>query len=487
MLDSRTKNSTTTESLLNSIIDSAFFAIMAFRSVRDENNKIIDFEWIFANKVASEIVAYQVSELMGSRLLDLFPGNLETGLFDKYKNVVETGEFASFIQKYDADNLNTWFQISASKLGDGLTVTFQDISDQKRTEAEVETKGNKYQKLFDESIDAIYLLDDKFNFLNINRSLRELFKLSLEELIGTSIKQLFWSDGEFELFENALKKQNKIEELEVYLRTKNNEKKFCLVNCVPLYDEEKQQQNYLGVIRDNTRRKQAEKELLAAEKLSMTGKIARTIAHEIRNPLTNITLALEQLKDVTQQIEDADIYLNIISRGSNRIGKLINDLLNSSKPKALNLVNQPIRNLISEALTLVKDRMNLKSMRLVESYPEKVVKVPIDSDQFKIALLNLFINAIEAMKPHEGILEIRVRFLENNYVELVIKDNGKGISQENISQMFEPFFTGKQEGSGLGLMTVQNIIHSHNGKIQVESEIGKGTEFILLLPMNNVE
>jgi signal transduction histidine kinase len=273
-----------------------------------------------------------------------------------------------------------------------------------------------------------------------------------------------------------------MEELEVFLLTKNKEKRFCHVNCVPLYDEEKQEQNYLGVIRDNTRRKQAEKELLAAEKLSMTGKIARTIAHEIRNPLTNITLALEQLKDVTQQIEDADIYLNIVERGSNRIGKLINDLLNSSKPKAMNLTKQPIRNLISEAVALVKDRLNLKSMRLLENYPEEVIEIPIDGDQFKIALLNLFINAIEAMKPDEGILEISLRYDESQHVELVIKDNGKGISQESLNQMFEPFFTGKQEGSGLGLTTVQNIIHGHKGKIEVESEVGKGTEFILILP-----
>jgi PAS domain S-box-containing protein len=482
MLDSHTKNSTTTESLLNSIIDSAFFAIMAFRSVRNQNNEIIDFEWIFANNLASEIVQYEVSELLGSSLLGLFPGNVETGLFDKYKEVVETGVFASIEQRYEADNLNTWFQISASKLGDGLTVTFQDISEQKRTEAEVETKGNKYQKLFDESIDAIYLLDDRFNFLNVNRSLLDLFKFSREQLIGTSIKQLFLSGNEFQQFENALKKKQKMEELEVFLLTKNKEKRFCHVNCVPLYDEEKQEQNYLGVIRDNTRRKQAEKELLAAEKLSMTGKIARTIAHEIRNPLTNITLALEQLKDVTQQIEDADIYLNIVERGSNRIGKLINDLLNSSKPKAMNLTKQPIRNLISESVALVKDRLNLKSMRLLENYPEEVIELPVDGDQFKIALLNLFINAIEAMKPDEGILEISLRYDESQHVELVIKDNGKGISQESLNQMFEPFFTGKQEGSGLGLTTVQNIIHGHKGKIEVESEVGKGTEFILILP-----
>ncbi len=486
MINTIHKQDTSTENLLNSIVDSAFFGIMAFRSVRDTNDDIIDFEWIFANKAASEFVQLEVDKLLGARLLGLLPGSMDTGLFEKCKNVVNTGEFKRFVQQYKADNLNSWFQISATKLGDGLTITFQDISNQKRTEAVVETKSTQYQKVFEESIDPIYLLDDKFNFLNINRALQDLFGISQRQLLGTSIQQLFFSKRDFILFEKVLQSDEKMDELEVNLITNTGIKKICLINCVSLFDEERQQRNYLGVIRDITRRKQTEKEILAAEKLSMTGKIARTIAHEIRNPLTNITLALEELKDITRDVADSDIYLNILERSSNRIGKLINDLLNSSKPKDLVLVRQPIVRLISETMLLVKDRIKLKNMSLKESYPDNALELTLDGEQFKIALLNLCINAIEAMEPDKGILELNVQEVDDQ-VKIIIKDNGRGISQEDMHQLFEPFFSVKKGGSGLGLTTVQNIVHGHHGKIEVESKPGSGTEFTMILPVSNVE
>lgn len=478
---------TSPKQLLKSIIDSAFFGIMAFKSVRDSKGTIVDFEWIFANKNAANIVDYTIPELIGSRLLDILPGNLETGLFEKYKNVVETGDVISTEQHYQADNMDIWFQIKATKLEDGFTVTFQDISDSKNAQAEIETKGKKYQKLFEESIDAIYLLDDTFHFLNVNSAFLNLFDFKIKEIVNSPISNLFHQIEDYHLFEKALVDGEKVDELEVSLLTKNNVKKSCLVNSVSIFDEEKKKVNYIGIIRDMTKRKQAEQDIIRAEKLSMTGKIARTIAHEIRNPLTNLSLALDQLKEeIPHETGDAELYLGIIDRNSNRIEKLITDLLNSSKPKELKLQRQSVNQLISETLTLVRDRLHLQEMNLIEDYAKEDFLLPLDSDQFKIALLNLFINAIEAMEPLKGELKVSTH-KSNEYLLLSISDNGKGISEEDLRQLFEPFFTGKNEGTGLGLTTVQNIIHSHKGKINVGSEIGKGTTFSLQFPWENVE
>lgn len=475
------------QQLLNSIIDSAIFGIMAFKSVRDQKGEIIDFEWIFANKTASKIVDHSIPELIGSRLLQLLPGNYETGLFQKYKSVVESGAPVSTEQHYQADNIDIWFQIKATKLEDGFTVTFQDISEIKNAQAEIETKGKKYQKLFEESIDAIYLLDDQFNFINVNSAFLELFSCDSKEVEYAPIGMLFHEKNDYLTFEKRLKAGKKIDELDVHLVTKNKLKKSCLINSASIFDEEKQQTNYLGVIRDMTKRKQAERDIVRAEKLSMTGKIARTIAHEIRNPLTNLSLALDQLKEeFSDDTSDAELYLGIIERNSNRIEKLITDLLNSSKPKELKLEKQSINQLISETLTLVQDRLHLQEMKLVEDYAQVDYLVPLDKDQFKVALLNLFINAIEAMEPSKGILQVATH-KTNGHLQLSISDNGKGISEEDLRHLFEPFFTGKAEGTGLGLTTVQNIIHSHKGKIQVESELSKGTVFTLRFPSKNVE
>jgi PAS domain S-box-containing protein len=487
MAEDLTNASTSPKQLLNSIIDSAFFGIMAFRSVRDASSEIIDFEWIFANKTAASIVDLSIPQLMASRLLDVLPGNLDNGLFDKYKSVVKTGIPVSIEQHYQADNIDMWFQIKATKLEDGFTVTFQDISESKQAQAEIETKGKKYQKLFEESIDAIYLLDDQFKFLNVNSAFHELFSFTHSEILGSPVSKLFQKDEHYNDFEKALRAGEKVDELEVSLVTKKGVRKSCLINSVSIFDEEKQQINYLGVIRDMTKRKQAEQDIIRAEKLSMTGKIARTIAHEIRNPLTNLSLALDQLKEeLPDEASDVELYLGIIERNSSRIEKLITDLLNSSKPKELKLHRQSINTLISETLTLVRDRLHLQEINLVEDYAKQDYQLPLDKDQFKIALLNLFINAIEAMVPSKGILQVATQ-KTNDHLLLSISDNGKGISEDDLRHLFEPFFTGKAEGTGLGLTTVQNIIHSHKGKINVESEIDKGTVFTLQFPWQNVE
>jgi PAS domain S-box-containing protein len=478
---------TSPQQFLNSIIDSAFFGIMAFKSVRNHKKEIIDFEWIFANKTASGIVDYTIPELMGSKLLDLLPGNLETGLFDKYKCVVESGTPISTEQHYQADNMDIWFHIKATKLEDGFTVTFQDITESKNAQAEIETKGKQYQKLFEESIDAIYLLDQQFNFLTVNNSFLNLFSFEIDTIAGAPISILFHETNDYDNFRAVLQGGENLDEFEVYLITSDKSKKACLINSVSVFDEEKQQMNYLGVIRDMTRRKQAEQDIIRAEKLSMTGKIARTIAHEIRNPLTNLSLALDQLKEeIPDEAGDADLYLEIIERNSSRIEKLITDLLNSSKPKELNLQKQSINQLISETLSLVRDRLHLQEMTLEEKYNEQDYMLPLDRDQFKIALLNLFINAIEAMKPSQGLLQVATQKADDHLL-LTISDNGKGISEIDLKHLFEPFFTGKTDGTGLGLTTVQNIINSHKGKIYVESEVGKGTVFLLQFPWENVE
>ncbi len=468
------------DNFLKSILDSSLNGIMTFKSVRDTGNQIVDFEWIFSNDVAGDIVGKKTEQLIGSRLLELLPGNKETGLFDRYCSVVETGEHISFEQHYPKDNIDKWFNISAAKLEDGFTVTFQDITELKLAQLELETRSEKYRKLFNESIDAIFLIDENMKFIDANASLLTLFNLKVKDLSDTSLQSIFTKDEDYSNFQRQLVKTGKIDELELYLQPKGGNKKFCLVNSIAVNDET--ETTYLGVIRDMTRRRQADKQLLMAEKLSMTGKIARTIGHEIRNPLTNLTLAIEQLKDEIEENEEAGVYVQIAQRNVKRISKLITDLLQSSKPKELKPTKQSLNNLIADALSLVQDRLKLQQIELREEYSDQVPKLFLDTDQFKIALLNLFINAIEAMKAGQGLLSIETSY-ENNVTTLTITDNGQGIPEENIDRLFEPYFTAKQEGTGLGLTTVQNIIQSHEGSIEVESEVGKGTRFIISLPV----
>ncbi|MEO5595145.1 MAG: CHASE3 domain-containing protein [Chitinophagaceae bacterium] len=225
------------------------------------------------------------------------------------------------------------------------------------------------------------------------------------------------------------------------------------------------------------------KELLqmrSIEKFASTGRIARTIAHEVRNPLTNINLAMEQLKSEMVNGEDNIILFEMVNRNSNRINQLITDLLNSTKFAELTYGKTSINTLLDEALDLAKDRIALYNTRVVKQYSSDICDVAVDKEKLKIAFLNIIVNAIEAMEPGKGILTITTKG-ENNKCVIEMADNGSGMDKESLGRLFEPYFTSKPKGNGLGLTNTQNIILNHKGTIQAESEKGKGTTFTIAL------
>ncbi len=218
------------------------------------------------------------------------------------------------------------------------------------------------------------------------------------------------------------------------------------------------------------------------EKFAATGRIARTIAHEVRNPLTNIDLAASQLKsDLNSDDEGTLYFFDVIQRNSTRINKLISDLLQSTKFSELNLSKIPVSKLIDDTLTMAKDRIELQQV-LVEKNYQCLSDVLVDADRMKIAFLNIIINALEAMEQGKAVLKIET-ITEGNNCVVIITDNGHGMDETALTKLFEPYFTNKPKGNGLGLANTQNIIFNHKGSIHVNSQMGKGTSFIIGLPV----
>jgi len=223
-------------------------------------------------------------------------------------------------------------------------------------------------------------------------------------------------------------------------------------------------------------------QMRSIEKFASTGRIARTIAHEVRNPLTNINLAVDQLKVEFNgnSPESYGIMLEMISRNSVRINQLITDLLNSTKFTELVYKRISINQLLDETLELARDRITLSNISIVKQYADGICDIAVDVERIKIAFLNIIVNAIEAMEPGKGILQLRTDSKDDKCV-VTITDNGPGIDPESMSKLFEPYYTTKSKGTGLGLTNTQNIILNHNGLIALESEKGKGTTFAITL------
>lgn len=218
-------------------------------------------------------------------------------------------------------------------------------------------------------------------------------------------------------------------------------------------------------------------ELKSIEKYSVTGRIARTIAHEVRNPLTNINLATEQLRSELTETESTELLFNMIARNSDRINLLVGDLLNSTRVSELNFENVLAKEIADKSLELARDRIELNQIVVVRNYAPSLKPISVDVEKIKIAFLNIIVNAIEAM-GNNGTLKISTLELNGRCV-VEIEDNGKGMSEADLDKLFEPYFTTKEKGNGLGLANSQNIILSHNGSIKAKSTLNVGTKFTI--------
>lgn len=226
----------------------------------------------------------------------------------------------------------------------------------------------------------------------------------------------------------------------------------------------------------------ANKELVQmrlTEKFTATGRIARTIAHEVRNPLTNIDLAIGQIRTDTRVTDDhVNLLFDMVTRNSKRINELITELLNATRFTELVYQTISINALLDEALELAADRIGLHDIRLEKNYTQGLADISVDPEKIRLVLLNIIVNAVEAMEPGKGILTIITRNEAGKCV-VQICDNGIGMSEESLTNLFEPYYTTKPKGTGLGLTNVQNIILNHGGTIHVESQKDKGTCFII--------
>lgn len=341
-------------------------------------------------------------------------------------------------------------------------------------------KERKYRSIFEKSKDVVFVADSNLNFLDVNEAVVNLLGYQADEVINTNLCDFIEQAQHKKYLQQSLQHNFDVDDWEVMLNTKDGDKKHCILSITAV-DDEMEAVHYQGIIHDITSLKKIEKANLQGEKLAAAGRLVRTIAHEVRNPLNNITLSVEQMQHEIKE-ENVQLYLNIINRNSKRISDLISELLYTSRPAENTLENQGLQHIVDDVINISLDRLTLKRIKLNINYPDSLLQILADREKLKLALLNIVINAIEAMEAEKGLLSISVHESGKNAV-LSISDNGSGISEENISRLFEPYFTQKRNGVGLGLTFTLNILQAHKATIEVSSEIGKGTTFTIQFPL----
>ncbi len=240
--------------------------------------------------------------------------------------------------------------------------------------------------------------------------------------------------------------------------------------------------------------KRTHEQMLQVERMASIGKLAAIVAHEINNPLAGILtyakLLLRKIQSGTmpgEELAKTKQALETIASESARCGDIVKNLLQFARPASMNLKPENVNELILQSMRLVQHKIDLMNMKTLTALDENLPAIVCDAQQIKQAIVALLINACEALKQDEGVLQIASRAApEKNGVEIRIHDNGVGMDDETQKHVFEPFFTTKEEGTGLGigLSVVYTIANHHHGDVSFTSTPGGGTTFISLSSRN---
>lgn len=255
---------------------------------------------------------------------------------------------------------------------------------------------------------------------------------------------------------------------------------FLDVSAAPLYNSNAEISGYIVLIKDITELRHLQNEVVRSQKLATVGKLAAGVAHEIRNPLSSIKGFATYFKErYKERAEDQEIA-SIMIQETDRLNRVVSQLLEFARPAKPAPREIDLRSFISETIFILERQPKAKSINVeadVSAFPQTA---SFDSDMMRQVLLNLYLNSIESMEE-DGTLTVRA-IREDNRLVIKVIDNGCGIKEEDIGQIFDPYFTTKSTGTGLGLAITNSIVESHGGEIKILSSPGKGTEVSVILP-----
>ncbi|MBN2688696.1 MAG: PAS domain-containing protein, partial [Deltaproteobacteria bacterium] len=255
------------------------------------------------------------------------------------------------------------------------------------------------------------------------------------------------------------------------------------VIATELNDEDGVFLGYIILLRDLTEIDRLRGELERSRRLASLGRMAAGIAHEIRNPLSSIkglaTYFRERYRHVPEDLKTADIIIGEVDR----LNRVISQLLEFARPMDIQLKETPLQVFLRHSIKMIEQQARGKDIAITTDFPSGIEAVPIDPDRLSQVLFNLYLNAFESMEGG-GTLSVGLTKADEETATITIADTGTGIAAEHMGRIFDPYFTTKRSGTGLGLPIVHRIMEAHGGDIHIDSTPGKGTTVFLNFPRN---
>ncbi len=324
-------------------------------------------------------------------------------------------------------------------------------------------------------------VDGEGKIVSINRNASELLELKGRRIRGVSFDQVIGRDI-FDLRE-TLELGREVIEREVLCRTTGGKVVPVGISSTPLRDADGKNIGAVTILRDLREIRELQEKVRRSERLASLGRLASGIAHEIRNPLSSIKGFAQYFQGKLKPPSQDRGYADIMIREVERLDRVIAGLLDFARPQEPHPEPVSIGEILDHSLKLLQSDLQSKEVGVERNYDDGDINLNIDRDQITQAFLNIFKNSLESMEMG-GKLRISLGLnRDKTTVEIRVSDTGCGISRENLSRVFDPFFSTKKKGTGLGLAITMKIIENHRGEIGVDSTEGKGTTFRVLLPL----
>lgn len=361
-----------------------------------------------------------------------------------------------------------------------------------RQEEKREEVERHLEIVIERSQDAIVLFNEDRVVRSWNRGAERIFGYPAEEMLGRSLDLIVPEErlkaGEIAGLMRELREFGHARISETQRRRQDGNLVWVDASFTAVSDSQGQGLGIWAIFRDISRRKRLEDEKLQAERLALIGTMSAKLAHEVRNPLNSLVLGLDLIRDNLgdlaevggERVRETQQLLGSIESEMERIQKVVEHYLRFAHLPQLQLKQISLDEALRWRLDLIRPDLELRRIRLEVRLTSKGAQVMADEDQLWQAILNLVRNAIEAM-PQGGTLRVATATRDGS-VECEVADTGVGMTSDVVAKMFQPFFSTKGNGTGLGMPLTQQILQEHGGAIACESAPGKGTRFLLSLP-----
>jgi PAS domain S-box-containing protein len=369
----------------------------------------------------------------------------------------------------------------------GAVGVAHDLTDVRRLEDELAAKNRFMANILQDSADAIITMDPESIVTSWNRGAESIFGYTADEAVGQHIDIIMpaemRSTRELDALTEKLRTHGAVRSYQTECVTKDGRRIQAIFTRTAVWDDSG---NYTGssvVLKDVTATRNLERQLADAEHLATLGELSAGLAHEVKNPLAGIKGAIDVIRDT---LPVADVHREILGdvlHEVNRIDQIVRDLLNYAKPRIPSHADINLAEMAQRMVAMARQSAKDDRIAIRLDVQDAIPGFTGDQTQLEQVLLNLLLNARKATRAG-GRIDVRLSCdSAEGAVRVEVEDNGAGISEEIRKKIFQPFFTTRTDGTGLGLAICLKNVQYHGGTIDVESEVGKGTRFIVTLPL----